>query len=272
MVLSPIELFARVLDVFSKRLGLLFRYYIVKRSFPATPADTCSTLRRIVDNKASICRFGDGEFDIMLMLDDAKDAYQAGSLELSRRLAEILAEESRDDLVIAIPPISPKTFHLDKKIKGLPFWKWYYARRIDLIKPFLSASGYYNSMVSRYPVFFENDIDDIKGIWAGRDVVFVYGKGSRFIMDERLFDNIAGYCVEHCLPTNAFAEYDDLYGRLCTYPRERLILISAGPTATVLAYDLYKAGFQAIDLGHLPASYQQYLGELSSPESLPMRQ
>jgi hypothetical protein len=37
---------------------------------------------------------------------------------------------------------------------------------------------------------------------------------------------------------------------------DKLILIALGPTATVLAYDLAKKGYQAIDIGHLPSCYE----------------
>lgn len=33
-------------------------------------------------------------------------------------------------------------------------------------------------------------------------------------------------------------------------------MISLGPTATVLAYDLFKAGYQAIDFGHVDVEYE----------------
>ena len=32
-----------------------------------------------------------------------------------------------------------------------------------------------------------------------------------------------------------------------------------GPTATVLAYDLSRAGYQAIDIGHLDLEYEWFL-------------
>ena len=39
----------------------------------------------------------------------------------------------------------------------------------------------------------------------------------------------------------------------------RLICITLGPAATVLAYDLGKAGIQAIDIGQLDNEYEWYL-------------
>ena len=38
-------------------------------------------------------------------------------------------------------------------------------------------------------------------------------------------------------------------------PKDRLMIVVLGPTATVLAYDLAKAGYQALDIGHLGKAY-----------------
>jgi len=32
-----------------------------------------------------------------------------------------------------------------------------------------------------------------------------------------------------------------------------------GPTATILAYDLYKEGYQVVDIGHVDIEYEWYL-------------
>lgn len=36
-------------------------------------------------------------------------------------------------------------------------------------------------------------------------------------------------------------------------------MLAIGPTATVLAYDLYKLGYQAIDIGHIDIEYEWFL-------------
>ena len=38
----------------------------------------------------------------------------------------------------------------------------------------------------------------------------------------------------------------------------KLIILSYGPTATILAYDLAKLGYQAVDIGHLDIEYEWY--------------
>ena len=38
-----------------------------------------------------------------------------------------------------------------------------------------------------------------------------------------------------------------------------IILISLGPTATILSFDLCKLGYQAIDIGHIDYGYESFL-------------
>ena len=51
--------------------------------------------------------------------------------------------------------------------------------------------------------------------------------------------------------------------------KAKLICITAGPTATVLAYDLAKLGYQAVDVGHLAKAYDVEVRKL--PENHDMR-
>lgn len=43
-----------------------------------------------------------------------------------------------------------------------------------------------------------------------------------------------------------------------------------GPTATVLAVELSDNGYQALDMGHFPNCYLEFLGEAKRPEVYPM--
>ena len=36
-------------------------------------------------------------------------------------------------------------------------------------------------------------------------------------------------------------------------------MLSLGPTATVLTYDLYKLGYQSVDVGHIDIEYEWFL-------------
>lgn len=54
---------------------------------------------------------------------------------------------------------------------------------------------------------------------------------------------------------NCFSVYDDTLRKLQAYGNEFLYILMCGPMACVLASDLCKYGFQALDLGHLAKHY-----------------
>ena len=220
---------------------------------------TCSeTVDKLISG-ASICRFGDGEYIVMT---GGSIYYQDSNLELAKRLAEVLATPSTDKMLIAIAGFK----QMQSPDTPIDFWHRYWGTRWKKLKSYFKCDKYYNAFVSRTPVFTEVNLDTIRKIWADRDVVFVVGQGSRFVMDSRLFDNIKSYKFIYVQPQNAYDEYDKVLQSCAKCKKNTLFFISAGPTATVLAYDLAKMGYQALDMGHLPNCYAEYLNEAPSPE------
>jgi len=69
------------------------------------------------------------------------------------------------------------------------------------------------------------------------------------------------FCVQQ---KNAFDVYDEIYEEVLKQDRNKTIITALGPTATVLTYDLYKAGFQAIDIGHADIEYEWFLRKANS--------
>ena len=62
-----------------------------------------------------------------------------------------------------------------------------------------------------------------------------------------------------CPVRNAFNKYDQILSAFNDIDPENLILVALGPTATVLAYDLCKKGYQAVDMGHINEEYECFL-------------
>lgn len=230
---------------------------------------TPETLKRIKENRLSVCRFGDAEFDTVNALNQY-DSYQKPSGKLTERLTEILTYPSDSKILICIPPFNSPTNNIKYYYKRLSFWESYWLNRFDKLSPLFVQKEYGNSFVSRDTVFYENEIKDIKQIWEKRKVVFVYGKGGRFQTDSILFDNIVDFETVLVPPSNAFEEYDSILLQCSAFPKNRLFIIAAGPTATVLAFDLARQGYQALDMGHLPNCYEQYLGKTPAPENTPL--
>ena len=99
----------------------------------------------------------------------------------------------------------------------------------------------------------------MKSIWDKRDVVIIEGEQSRLGVGNNLFDNMKSIQRILCPTKNAFNKYNYILDEAKTLSKDKLILIALGPTATVLAYDLNKLGYQAIDVGHVDIEYEWFL-------------
>ncbi len=67
-----------------------------------------------------------------------------------------------------------------------------------------------------------------------------------------------------CPHKNAFDKYDRILSMVeKSVLKDELALISLGPTATVLAYDLARCGIQALDIGQIDNEYEWYLRKAS---------
>ena len=101
--------------------------------------------------------------------------------------------------------------------------------------------------------------EKINKIWAGRDVVICEGEGTRFGMFNDLLDGAKSISRILCPARNAFDKYDEILSAFNDIGTDKLILAALGPTATVLAYDLCRKGYQAIDIGALDLDYEWFL-------------
>lgn len=226
---------------------------------------TTETLRLIIEENKSITRFGEGELNLVINRNGGC-CFQKFDAILRVRMLEIL--QSTDDNILV--SISPFKINNKVRLEGRKFWVDYWCDNIKYLKDYFVRDSYGNTFFSRVMTFYENDLEYIKQAWNDRDVVFVYGKNGKFANDERVFGNIKSY-EEIIIPArDAFDDYDNIFQECMQRDKSKLFLIAAGPTATVLAYDLAKVGYQALDIGHLPNSYHQYLGEIYSPEDLPI--
>ncbi|MGL5963564.1 MAG: GT-D fold domain-containing glycosyltransferase [Fusobacteriaceae bacterium] len=228
---------------------------------------TNDTVDWIIKNKGSITRYGDGEFDICFERNCS--SFQNSSDKLKNRLLEIL-NSSNDKFMVCIPPFNSRYNNTKNCYGKLSFWEYYWLKNFNEIKKILKLKQYGNSFVSRSDVFYECDLEKVKKIWKNRKVIFVYGDNGRFEIKPELFNNIKESIEIKVSPKNAFSEYDQIMEKCLKYDKDYLFLLAIGQTATVLAFDLYKAGYQAIDIGHFPNSYDQYLGKILSPERIPI--
>jgi len=237
-----------------------FWYIVLCRKHKIVPvvASIDETIQRIVDDHCSISRFGDGE---ILLTDPHKEiGFQKGDALLAERLKEVITSANSQHLIC----ISDAFCNLERyNSKARRFWRTHFflydAWWSKLLTP---GRKYYNTFVTRPYMDFESKeacerwFCSMKQIWNERDIVFIEGEKSRLGIGNDLFDNAKSIRRILCPPRDAFDRYQDILNEALRLEKEVLFLIALGPTATVLAYDLYKLGYQAIDAGHVDVEYE----------------
>lgn len=219
------------------------------------------TIDKILCDKLSIGRFGDGEIKLIC----GKDiSFQKWNAELSAKLKQALFEKS-DGFLPCIPNFFTSVDMLTES--GSAHWITHLRQYRNAWYSHTSRNILYgNAFVSRFYLGYKDKSNaeklfrKMQQIWNGRDIVFIEGNQSRMGVGNDLFDNAAS--IRRILvPTeNAYQKYDQILAAAKEVADENtLFLLAVGATATVLAYDLYKLGCQAIDLGHLDIQYEWFL-------------
>ena len=104
----------------------------------------------------------------------------------------------------------------------------------------------------------QDRIDNLKRIWNNREIIIVEGEKTKLGVNNDLFDN-AKKINRIIVPSrNAFNAYDKILEAIKNISKEKLFILSIGPTATVLAKDLVELGYQAVDLGHIDIEYEWF--------------
>jgi glycosyltransferase family protein len=213
------------------------------------------TLRAIRERRASIARYGDGELEIMIGLGIY---FQEADPELARRLRYIL-RAPRADFLVGIPNFAALQIKTESKRKS---WERYRRMYSHLVR---RGGEYHSAFVSRPASIVGLESAEYfeawQAVWAGRELVVVHH--AEKTAAHPLFRTASAVHHVACPAQNAFREYASVLQRTadyCSRP-EILFLIAAGPTAGVLAWDLAERGAQALDVGHLTAAYDEFLGK-----------
>lgn len=221
-----------------------------------------STIDQIVNENYSLARFGDGEYACMTgSMRNKTSGLNHCNILIQKRLISVFNSELENLLIGIIP--SPSVPYGDYLVKEKYYWNEYvytlhYKKILKLLNFF---RVYTDSTIFLKPMRINTILQDdyfnkIKKIWSNREVCFVTSKKGRLDINHSLFDNVK---FKHLIDTpyeNAFDKYDDIFMECMNQNINTLFLLSAGFTATLLAYDLTKKGYQAIDIGHITHNLQ----------------
>lgn len=224
-------------------------------------------------NKKSLSRFGDGE--ISWIFGESKGSFnQQNSKLLSQRLKEVI-ESKEENLFIAIPDFFEndlKHYSLKRKISrnahlSTSYKKW--GRIID------EERKYADALITRIYLGLKNTdskklFASWKSVWEDKNIVIVEGEQTRFGVGNDLLDNAKSVKRIIAPSENAFSKYDLILDTAKKYTsNENIFLVSLGPTASIIAYDLSLLGYQTIDIGHLDVEYEWFIRSATTKLPIP---
>ena len=236
-----------------------FWYIVLRKSQKQIPqiASIEETIQKIVKERCSVSRFGDGE---ILLTNNKAIGFQKADSKLGERLKEVL-QSNADGHIVCLSDTFTDIYRYNRKARR--FWRTHffiYGHIWDNL--LIPNKQYYNTFVTRPYMDFAQKTQcgkwfhDMQAIWQDRNIIFIEGEKSRLGVGNDLFHNAKSIKRILCPPTSAFDKYDSIVNEAIKQNKDVLFLIALGPTATVLAYDLHKKGYQAIDIGHVDIEYE----------------
>ena len=251
-------------------LTCIGKYCYIKSQQPLV-ASIDDTLNALSESDKSLCRFGDGEFKWIYHI--PQRSFQNYNPEMARKLRNIISSDS-DSVLICIPDIFGNMN--DKCLPDRNFWWYTLALQRPLWLHLLHHKRYYNADVSRcYLGLLDKTKSAVyfarwKKIFSQKNILLVEGAQTRAGSGNDLFDTALSVRRILIPSENAFDRYDAiLEAVLNNHISNELILVSAGPTATVLCYELAIRGLRALDIGHLDIEYEWYLRKVSERTLIP---
>lgn len=228
-------------------------------------------LSLVISEHKSMCRFGDGEFEIILGRNRA--FFQPVDKLLGIRLEEVLHNTQEKIITCIADNYGDLSKYTEEAATGIRRYLSQSVREEHM--KLVGEKEYYDAYISRPYIMYKDKERAVKIfalwklLWSKRDVLLVEGIYTRSGCLNDLFSTANSIKRILCPSENAWEVYDNILQVVEKWAaKDTLILIALGPTATVLAYDLELKGYQAIDMGHLDNEYEWYLRKCSEVEDI----
>ncbi len=235
---------------------------------------TCEeTVEYILKNNCSVARFGDGEIKLYK---GQNISFQRASERIQTAYAKILSEET-ENLLVCIPAVFSKDQraiyskgHKDYWKKHLSYFRKYWYKDLNFSRVYGDAfiSRHYMNLEDK-----ETGIEEyftlVKKLWENKDIIIVEGEKSRLGMGNDLFDNAKSVGRILAPSAQCFEKYDELLEETKKHSKDILFILAIGPSATIMAYDLCKAGYTAIDMGNIDTEYEWY--RMKATDKMPIK-
>ena len=257
--LTPLILRQKIGPVLA-RVYYVDRLYLRPHSGKPNILSIEETIDTIIQKNLSVIRFGDGE---VTLLEGSNLSFQKKNDNLLKRLEEIIKIQ-KSGLLICIPGIWGRLDIFAPFARRFIMHHMYRYRHIWR-KLLAEDAVYGDSYITRHYLAFEDktnageNFKNLFKIWEGKKVVLIEGEKSRLGVGNDMFDNVTSLQRILCPAENAYTKYEIIKNEALKINKNILILISLGPTAKVLAYDLFTLGYRVIDIGHIDMEYEMFL-------------
>lgn len=240
------------------------------------------TIDFILSNNCSLGRYGDGELNMVRNYIESCNLYTSEFQKydplMGKRLFEILQEGGNEEFNFYVGLPSCMYTEGTNKLtrKAATFWRYYSDKNVMTFHQIIPKNKFFlDTQISRFYLDLKKKKDChkyfeyLQKIWDRRNVLIIEGEKTHFGVRNNLLSNSASIRRIIAPATNAFQKYNEiLEGVKQEVHKDDLILCSLGMTATILAYDLAKAGYQTIDIGHIDIEYEWML--MNAKEKVPV--
>ena len=250
----------------------IYEFDELSRTLPRlTVLNETETVKILKEKPKSFSRYGDGEVSLMRGEDSAFQDYDP---ELARKMKKLLVEK-RDNLYVGLNSSyfqSPvKYSDRNRKFYRLygTAYRRYFNEFCDPDNTYLDACcfGGYFRQGDQFDI--DTHFSRVRELFRNKDLTIVCGKGILDTLEFDLFGLASSKQVIDAPRKNAFSEYEDLLKRInAQAPKENLICIILGMTATVLAADLADDGYTAWDIGHAAKDYDAYMRKAEKTDAV----
>lgn len=228
-----------------------YRYFLKPPSYDRYKfLNEKQTLEYLLKNKKSFIRLGEGEFSILYGFN--VDLYQQKSNHLLREFfIKIIKDYNHDSpYLLGIPrlPIQKLSYFGIKKNKNLDYWY----KVETFMRNRLKENCLYGDPLIFKRVLNKN-IESFK-IWENKSVLLI-GSMVKYFKNKQLELTKRQYLLE-APDGNAFKDYEDVVKNIFRIidsnhlkKEDMVVLISLGPAAKVIIYELSKKGLIAYDMG-----------------------
>lgn len=219
------------------------------------------TINYIKSNeKISVIRFGDGEFDLIR---GKSIPYQDYVPALSHRMKKIILRGTNKNELVCLPDVFKDLNRYTKTCKSF-FFDYFYQNR-KILKEISKRNNIYGSTFISRPYIDLKDKSGsdeyfrlLKSIWKGKDILIVEGKFTRSGEGNDLFSEAKSIRRIICPAKNAYSKIAEIEKAINKYKDKRLVLLMLGPTAKVIVDDFKTDENQFIDLGHVDTEYEWF--------------